>query len=159
MLLASDTPETQHDFRELLDGSMTTAHGATLVLLNVADAWGNQGDLEALAALRRMSKLKYFADVFACRRAVVQAMTMIRLPEAIDALVALQPPTVLKALLMHGVGRKTTKRLLALGLLTDAEGVQTRTMTLEELRANRHGAETSSAKPSGGCNQGGPSAG
>jgi len=74
---------------------------------------------------------------------------------AIDALVALQPPTVLKALLMHGVGRKTTKRLLALGLLTDPEGVQTRTMTLEELRANRHWAETSAVKHSGGGNRSG----
>ena len=78
---------------------------------------------------------------------------------ASNALVAQQPPTVMKALVMHGVGRKTTKRLLALGILTDPEGVQTRSMTLEELRANRHGAETSSAKPSGGCIQGGPPAG
>jgi len=77
---------------------------------------------------------------------------------ASNALVAQQPPTVMKALVMHGVGRKTTKRLLALGILTDPEGVQTRSMTLEELRANRHGAETSSAKPSGGCIQGGPPA-
>ena len=59
---------------------------------------------------------------------------------ASNALVAQQPPTVMKALVMHGVGRKTTKRLLALGILTDPEGVQTRSMTLEELRANRHGA-------------------
>jgi hypothetical protein len=68
---------------------------------------------------------------------------------ASNALVAQQPPTVMNALVMHGVGRKTTKRLLALGILTDPEGVQTRSMTLEELRANRHGAETSSAKPRG----------
>ena len=45
---------------------------------------------------------------------------------ASDALVAQQPRTVMKALVMHGVGRKTTQRLLALGLLTDPEGVQTR---------------------------------
>lgn len=53
---------------------------------------------------------------------------------ACDALLELQPATVLRALLIHGVGRKTTKRLLALGLLTDPEGVQTRTRTTEELR-------------------------
>lgn len=56
---------------------------------------------------------------------------------ASDALVAQQPRTVMKALVMHGVGRKTTQRLLALGLLTDPEGVQARRMTLEELRANK----------------------
>ncbi len=67
---------------------------------------------------------------------------------ASDALVAQQPQTVMKALVMHGVGRKTTQRLLALGLLTDPEGVQTRRMTLEELRATRREMEISKAKPS-----------
>jgi hypothetical protein len=51
-----------------------------------------------------------------------------------DALVVLQPATVVMALGIHGVGRKTTKRLLALGLLTDPEGVQTRARTVEELK-------------------------
>ena len=51
-----------------------------------------------------------------------------------DTLLRLQPTTVLQALRIHGVGRKTTKRLLALGLLTDPEGVQTRELTLEDLR-------------------------
>jgi len=53
---------------------------------------------------------------------------------ACDALVALQPRTVLQALRIHGVGRKTTKRLLALGLLNDPEGLQNRTLTPEDLR-------------------------
>ncbi len=77
---------------------------------------------------------------------------------ASNALVAQQPPTVLKAVVMHGVGLKTTQRLLALGLLTDPEGVQTRTMTLEELRAARREAKSDAAKPSGGSNRGGPPA-
>ena len=75
---------------------------------------------------------------------------------AIDALVTLQPATVLKAIFIPGVGRKTTRRLLALGLLTDPEGVQTRGLTMEEFRANRHWAETSSATPFGGRNQSDP---
>ena len=75
---------------------------------------------------------------------------------AIDALVALQPATVLKAIFIPGVGRKTTRRLLALGLLTDPEGVQTRGLTEEEFRANRHWAKTSAARPSGGCDRNGP---
>jgi tRNA U34 5-carboxymethylaminomethyl modifying enzyme MnmG/GidA len=53
---------------------------------------------------------------------------------AIDSLVEQQPATVMQALRMHGVGRKTTARLLALGVLSDPEGVQNRAMTLEELR-------------------------
>jgi hypothetical protein len=51
-----------------------------------------------------------------------------------DRLLAAQPATVLKALGIHGVGRKTTKTLLGLGLLTDTEGVQTRALTSEELK-------------------------
>ena len=39
-------------------------------------------------------------------------------------LVARQPRTVLEALRIEGVGRKTTRRLLELGVLKDPEGVQ-----------------------------------
>ncbi len=52
---------------------------------------------------------------------------------ACDRLVAVKPMTVLEALGIPGVGRKTTKRLLALGLLTDPEGVQARVRTAQEL--------------------------
>jgi len=45
-----------------------------------------------------------------------------------DALIALQPKTVLAALDIPGVGRKTTKYLLAAGIITDPDGVQTETL-------------------------------
>lgn len=41
--------------------------------------------------------------------------------KTVSALVAAQPRTVLHALALHGVGRKTTKRMLQLGLLIDPE--------------------------------------
>jgi hypothetical protein len=41
-----------------------------------------------------------------------------------DGLLAVQPTAVLDALRVPGVGRKTTARLLALGLLRDPHGVQ-----------------------------------
>lgn len=47
---------------------------------------------------------------------------------AIDALVAAQPTTVLEALRHRHVGRKTTRVLLAAGLLEDPEGVQRRSV-------------------------------
>lgn len=53
---------------------------------------------------------------------------------AAKALVESQPKTVLQALRIHGVGRKTTHRLLNLGLLTDPEGLQNRALTMEDLR-------------------------
>ncbi len=91
VLLASDTPEVQRDLKKLLDESMAKAPDGVPAVISVADAWGKQGDQQALAALRRMAGLKYFSDVFACRRAVVQAMVGIRLPEAVDTLVDLLP--------------------------------------------------------------------
>jgi tRNA U34 5-carboxymethylaminomethyl modifying enzyme MnmG/GidA len=50
-----------------------------------------------------------------------------------DKLLQLQPTTVLEALKIRGVGRKTTEKLLALGLFSDPEGLQTRTRTAEEM--------------------------
>ncbi len=50
-----------------------------------------------------------------------------------DALVEQQPTTVLEALRIRNVGRKTTARLLAAGLLTDPDGVQRRARTLAEM--------------------------
>jgi hypothetical protein len=43
-----------------------------------------------------------------------------------DALLAIQPKTVLEALRIPWVARRTTRHLLAAGLLTDPEGVQSR---------------------------------
>jgi len=62
--------------------------------------------------------------------------------EARDALVARQPRTVLEALGIPDIGRKATSYLLAAGLLTDPERVQTRTLAaasqhLQILRAAR----------------------
>lgn len=48
-------------------------------------------------------------------------------------LVAAQPRTVLQALGIRGVGRKTARRLLQLGLLIDPDAVLTRARTREEL--------------------------
>ena len=51
-----------------------------------------------------------------------------------DALLALQPATVVEALRIRGVGRKTTARLLALGLVHDPGNVQQGPRTAKELR-------------------------
>jgi hypothetical protein len=51
-----------------------------------------------------------------------------------DALVARQPTTVGQALRIHGLGRKTTRRLLALGPITESVGIQSGPRTLEKIR-------------------------
>jgi len=53
---------------------------------------------------------------------------------ASQCLVELQPTTILQALRICGVGRKTATRLFALGLLTDPEGLRSRGLTLADLR-------------------------
>jgi hypothetical protein len=50
-----------------------------------------------------------------------------------DRLLQRQPATVLEALKIHGVGRKTTKTLIASGLLSDPEGVQIRPLNAKEM--------------------------
>lgn len=62
---------------------------------------------------------------------------------AMDALVTSQPTTVLQALLLKGVGRKTTKRLLALGLLKDPDGMQQGGLAREQFRGHHDEAEVS----------------
>jgi hypothetical protein len=52
---------------------------------------------------------------------------------AIESLLREQPSTVLEALRIRNIGRSTTKRLLAAGLITDPEGVQQRGLTYEEM--------------------------
>jgi hypothetical protein len=52
---------------------------------------------------------------------------------AIESLLAVQPATAFEALRIRGVGRKTTRRRLAAGLITDPESVQRRARTAEEL--------------------------
>lgn len=47
---------------------------------------------------------------------------------AIAALIAAQPKTVLEALRLRHVGRRTTRALLDGGLITDSEGVQRRSV-------------------------------
>ena len=49
-----------------------------------------------------------------------------------DQVLRQQPTTVLQALRIHGVGRRTTQRLRALGLLTDPEHVQARALSVDE---------------------------
>ena len=90
ILLASELPDIQRDLSKFLDAYATSQKGAA-ALIGVADELGAQAEASSLASLCRMTELKCFADSFACRRAVVQAMVLIREPEAIDALIALLP--------------------------------------------------------------------
>jgi len=50
-------------------------------------------------------------------------------------LIAAQPATVLEALRIPDVGRRTTRRLLTLGVLSDPEPAQNRSLTFGQIGA------------------------
>ena len=91
VLLASEEPDTQRELRSFLDGYVSAANEGVTAITAAADELAKQGDRPALATLERMRRLSCFSRTFACRRAVVQAMIQIRLPQAIDALTDLLP--------------------------------------------------------------------
>ena len=91
VLLASEEPDTQRELRSFLDGYVSAANEGVAVITAAADELAKEGDRPALATLERMRRLSCFSRTFACRRAVVQAMIQIRLPQAIDALTDLLP--------------------------------------------------------------------
>jgi hypothetical protein len=91
ILLASEVPETQDDLKNYLDSYVSASQAGIAAITIVADELGKQGDAKSLASLERMTGLKCFSSIYACRRAVVQAMIHIRLPKAIEALIAKLP--------------------------------------------------------------------
>jgi hypothetical protein len=91
ILLASEQPETEQEFSKFLDGYLATLHDAVPVLVAVADELGEQTSQQSLGSLQKMIKHKSVLSTFACRRAVVQAMILIHLPEAVEALIGLLP--------------------------------------------------------------------
>ena len=55
--------------------------------------------------------------------------------DAMAEMLSQQPRTVLEALRIRGIGRRTTRELLRRGVLIDPEGVQRRPLTSDELEA------------------------
>ncbi len=91
VLLASNLPETKHDLARLMKGYAAAGSEGVNLITTAADGLGKENDQQSVTILQRMSKLTCFSETFACRRAIVQAMVAIRLPESIDALIELLP--------------------------------------------------------------------
>ena len=91
ILLGSQVPEVQQGLSKLLDVIVPGSPEGVATVLAVADELGAMGDRQSLVSLRKMTRLKCFSETFACRRAVVQAIVAVRLPEAVEALIALLP--------------------------------------------------------------------
>lgn len=93
VLLASDSEEIRRELRDLLDRWQAKSKAGSTALIHVADEMGLQTGPQALASLREMIQLRYFSDVFAFRRAVVQAITRVDEPEAVGVLIQLLTST------------------------------------------------------------------
>lgn len=89
-LLAAESPDTQRDLSKFLD-AYATAPNSLAILIDAADELGKLADDPSLVALRQMMELKCFSSVFGFRRAVVQAMILVRRPKAMEALIDLVP--------------------------------------------------------------------
>ena len=89
VLLAAEPPDTQRGLAKFIETWLAKSKDGPPILAAVADELGVRADAESLATLNRLTRQKFFADYFVCRRAVVQAMIGMRTTESLDALVAL----------------------------------------------------------------------
>ena len=121
VLLASESADTRQEIDKFLDaytgssgkgkaeGPVSPEHGggtaakaatpaeskigaaALATMVTVADELGKLGDRQSLASLKRMTGLKCFSSTYAIRRAVVQAIIQVHLPEAVAEQISLLP--------------------------------------------------------------------
>ena len=98
-LVASDVAERQEDFLRFMDDFLATPKGNLLVPMTLIDEFAEQGEGDyaeqrgqnPVRAVALLAKAKVFESHFGYRRAVVQAMSKIREPEAIGFLIDLLP--------------------------------------------------------------------
>jgi hypothetical protein len=86
------TPLAEHgEMLDLLARAFEKRPANSQVLIPVAEFLGSRDEADAVKALTAFTKLAVFRQHFAFRRSVVQALTSVRRPEAIDTLVDVMP--------------------------------------------------------------------
>ncbi len=91
VLLASESADTQQELDKFLDAYAAAGKDGVAAIITVADELGKLGDGLSLASLKRMTRLKCYTGTYPLRRAVVQAIILVRRPEAIQTLISLLP--------------------------------------------------------------------
>lgn len=86
VLLDSKLEPVEEAVNELLDKAARKGGVGWELLVNVADELGMEGDDRCVKSLVKLSEQPLFDGFFGARRAIVQALTRIERPEAIDAL-------------------------------------------------------------------------
>ena len=87
VVLASDLEPIESQTNEVLEKAAKQPKGGLLMLVTLVDELGRQGDETSLATLLKLSKLPLFESEFALRRSIVQALTNVPEPAAVDALI------------------------------------------------------------------------
>lgn len=89
VLLSSDTPAVQQKVLKFLNERIADPKGGLLLAVTLADILGMRGDVVSVGALERLAGWDAFQTQFAVRRSVIQALTQIKQPEAVEALIRL----------------------------------------------------------------------
>lgn len=89
VLLASKLEPVEETVNELLDKAARQGGIGWELLVNVADELGLEGDDRCVKSLVKLSEQPLFDGLFGARRAIIQALTRIERPEAIDALISI----------------------------------------------------------------------
>ncbi len=92
-LLVSNVEDRQSELLTFIDEYLATPKGNLLVPMTVIDDFAEQGTADAVRSVTLLAKASVFETHFGYRRCVVQAMTKIRRPEAVDFLIKLLPKT------------------------------------------------------------------
>ena len=90
-LAGTEDEGAQAEVVKLLDDLLKSPKGNLLLPMNLIDELGTQGDAKAARAVTLLARAKPFETMFGYRRCVIQAMTRIRDPLAIDFLIERLP--------------------------------------------------------------------
>ena len=106
-LLAVDAADRQADLEKFVEEFVSSFKSNLLVPITMIDEFAEQGDVDAVHSIAMLSKARIFETDFGYRRSIVQAMTHIKKPEAVDFLIQLLPTT--EGLIQHDVVRFLTQ--------------------------------------------------
>ena len=90
-LAGTEDEDLQTEVIKLLDEYLRTPKGNVLLPMTLIDDFGSQGDAKAARSVTLLARAKPFESKFGYRRCVIQAMTRIRDPLAMDFLIERLP--------------------------------------------------------------------
>jgi hypothetical protein len=91
VLLSSDVPDAQANALSIIDDTLGKQKGGTLVVSMLADELGRRSGPHDLTILEKLATSKMYAEQFAVRRAIVQAVANVPRKEAIGVTIKLLP--------------------------------------------------------------------